>query len=215
MNDPDVYEARLEIIDFLIEVLHDAPGEEFVDRLLSDQVEVPTGDVNDLLDSGFKRLERFIESNRDRDPATVATELSREYTRLFVGPRPPVLPHETYYRDDTELIGTGLAEVEAAYAAAGWAPPENYPEENDFIAVELAFLRDLIDRQRAGQEETFGYERVFLDEHLLRWNEPFLEDLEAELDPDESETDLFLAAGEIFVGFLTFEDELVAQQVPS
>lgn len=215
MNDADVYEARLEVIDFLIEVFYDAPEEAFVARLLSDAVQVPEGGVNDRLDRGFQRLERFIEANRDRDPATVATELGREYTRLFVGPRPPVLPHETYYRDDTELMGKGLAEVEAAYAAADWTPPEDYPEENDFIAVELAFLRNLVDRQRTGDEASFGYERVFLDEHLLQWHDQFLADLVDEFDLHESETALYLAAGEIFAGFLEFEDELVAQQVPS
>jgi TorA maturation chaperone TorD len=215
MNDAEIYEARLEIVDFLVEVFYDAPEEAFVDRLLSGDLQVPDGEVNDHMDRGFRRLERFVEANRDRDPETVATELGREYTRLFVGPRPPVLPHETYYREDTALIGEGLAEVEASYSAAGWAPPEDYPEENDFIAVELAFLRNLIDRQRTGHEETFGFERVFLDEHLLRWYEPFLADLDDELDPDEAEGDLFLAAGEVFAGFVEFEDELVAQQVPS
>ena len=215
MNDAEIYEARLEIVDFLVEVFYDAPEEAFVDRLLSGDLQVPDGGVNDHMDRGFRRLERFVEANRDRDPETVATELGREYTRLFVGPRPPVLPHETYYREDTALIGEGLAEVEASYSAAGWAPPEDYPEENDFIAVELAFLRNLIDRQRTGHEETFGFERVFLDEHLLRWYEPFLADLDDELDPDEAEGDLFLAAGEVFAGFVEFEDELVAQQVPS
>lgn len=215
MNDAEVYEARLEIVDFLIEVFHDAPDEAFVGRLLSDELQVPDGGVNDRIDRGFERLQRFVDANEGRDPGRVATELGREYTRLFVGPRPPVLPHETHYREDSELIGEGLAEVEASYSAAGWAPPEEYPEENDFIAVELAFLRTLIDRQRSGQEETFGFERVFLDEHLLRWYDPFLAEIQAELDADEAESDLFLAAGEVFAGFVEFEDELVAQQVPS
>lgn len=215
MNDDEVYEARLEIVDFLIEVFYDAPGEAFVGRLLSDELRIPEGEVNDRMDRGFRRLERFVDANRDRDPEAVAAELGREYTRLFVGPRPPVLPHETHYREDTEFIGKGLAEVEASYSAAGWAPPEDYPEENDFVAVELAFLRNLIDRQRTGHEETFGFERVFLDEHLLRWYEPFLADLEDELGPGEAETDLFLAAAEVFAGFVEFEDEIVAQQVPS
>lgn len=215
MNDAEIYEARLEIVDFLVEVFYDAPDEAFVERLLSDDLQVPGGEVNERMDRGFRRLERFVDENRGRDPDTVAAELGREYTRLFVGPRPPVLPHETYYRDDTALIGEGLAEVEASYSAAGWAPPEDYPEENDFIAVELAFLRNLIDRQRTGHEETFGFERVFLDEHLLEWYEPLLADLQDELDPDGAEADLFLAAGEVFAGFVEFEDELVAQQVPS
>lgn len=215
MNEDAVYEARLEVIDFLVEVFYDTPDEKFLERLFSEEVLIPDGEINEPMDRGFERLERFTERHRDRPVETVATELNRAYTHLFVGPRPPVLPHETYFRDDTELIGEGLAEVEAAYSAAGWAPPDEYPEENDHIAVELAFLRSLVTRQRRGQAETFGYERVFLDEHLLRWYETFHDDLVEELDDEEAESNLFLAAAEVFVGFVDFEDELVAQQVPS
>nr|WP_276234676.1 molecular chaperone TorD family protein [Halosegnis sp. DT85] len=138
----------------------------------------------------------------------MAEELATEYSRLFTAPRPPVLPHETHYREDTEFIGQGLADVEASYSAAGWKPSEEFPEENDFVAVELAFIRQLIDRQRAGQEETFGFERVFLDEHLLVWYEDLLEALVAETDDP-----FYLAAAHVFAGFVEFEDELVAQMV--
>jgi TorA maturation chaperone TorD len=213
MDETRVYEARLEIIDFLVEVFYDAPSEEFLGRLFSDEATVPEGEINDPMDRGFRRLEAFIEANRSRSVEDVADDLRTEYTRLFVGPRPPALPHETYYREDTEFIGEGLAELEADYSAAGWAPNEDYPEENDHIAVELAFLRALVDRQRNGREAAFDYERVFLDEHLGRWDEEFLEAVQEELDDGEAETDLFLAATEVLVGLVAFEDELVAQQV--
>lgn len=215
MDETQIYEARLEVIDFLIEVFYDAPSEEFLGRLLSDEVTIPEGEINEPMDRGFERLEAFIEANRSRSVEDVADELRTEYTRLFVGPRPPALPHETYYREDTEFIGEGLAELEADYSAAGWKPHEDYPEENDHLAVELAFLRNLVDRQRRGEEAAFGFERVFLDEHLGRWNEEFLETVQDEFDEAEAEANLFLAASEVFVGLVEFEDELVAQQVPS
>jgi len=217
MEDTQVYEARLEVVDFLIEVFYDAPGEEFLGRLFSDEVTVPEGEVNEPIDRGFERLEAFIEANRSRPVEAVADDLRTEYTRLFVGPRPPALPHETYFREDTEFIGEGLAELEADYSAAGWTPHEDYAEENDHLAVELAFLRHLVDRQRRGEEAAFDYERVFIDEHLTRWCEDFLETLQAELeDPDaEAGASLFLAAAEVFVGLVDFEDEIVAQQVPT
>ena len=37
MDDTRVYEARLEVLDFLIEVFHDAPGEAFLERLRSEE----------------------------------------------------------------------------------------------------------------------------------------------------------------------------------
>jgi len=209
MNDAELYEARLELIDFCIEIFWDVPDESFVERLLGGEIETPEGSVNEPIDEGFEALMRWREANRDRPAETVHDELNREYTDLFVGPRPPVLPHETYYREDTDFLGEGLAEVEASYGAAGWSPPEDYPEEADFIAVELAFLRYLVERQRAGGEEAFGFERVFLDEHLDHWVDAFVEDAREEADPG-----LFLAAVLVFQGLVRFEDELVAQMVP-
>ena len=206
MDDNAVYEARLELVDFVIEVFHDTPDEAFVERLLAGEIETPGDEVNDHLDAGFDALERFVDENQGRAPAAVVDELAVEYTALMVGPRPEVLPHETYYRDDTEFIGEGLADVEASYGAAGWSPPEEYGEENDHIAVEFAFLRHLIERQRAGAEETVGFERVFLDEHLLTWLGSFTDHV-----AEQTDEALFVAGAEIAAGTAAFEDEIIAQ----
>jgi len=206
MDDNAVYDARLELVDFVIEVFHDTPDEGFIESLLTGEVETPGEAVNDHLDTGFDELRRFVEENEGRDPAEVENELAKEYTRIMVGPRPDVLPHETYYRDDTEFIGEGLADVEASYGAAGWSPPEEYGEENDHVAVEFAFLRNLIQRQRAGADETVGFERVFLDEHLLTWIEEFVDHL-----TEETDDPLFRAAAHVAAGTVAFEDEIVAQ----
>ncbi|QCJ46030.1 molecular chaperone [Haloprofundus sp. MHR1] len=208
MDDAAVYDARLELLDFVVEVFWDVPDESFLSNLLGDGLQLPDAEVNESLDEGFDLLRQFVADNEGRDPAAVRDELAREYTRVFVGPRPPVLAHETYYREDTDFIGEGLARVEASYGAAGWKPPEEYGEENDFIAVELAFLRYLVERQYHGAEEAFGYERVFLDEHLSAWHEAFVDDV-----LDETEEPLFRAAALVFDGLVEFEDELVAQMV--
>lgn len=206
MDDEAIYDARIELIDYCIDALWDAPEREFLTNLLEGDLELPGESVNDDLDTGFDYLREFIAANEDRDVADVREDLAQEYTSVFVGPRPPVLAHETYYRDDTDFIGEGLAEVEASYAGAGWKPPEEYPEENDHIAVELAFLRNLVTRQRRGEVEAFGYERVFLDEHLLQWTDEFVEDVEANTDEP-----FYLAAAHVFAGLVEFEDELAAQ----
>lgn len=209
MNEDELYEARLELVDFLIEVFWDVPDQAFLDRLCGDAISLPTESVNDRMDEGFEMLRTWRAETRETPSTERHEAVEREYTALFVGPRPPVLPHETYYRDDTDFIGQGLAEVEASYAAAGWKPPEEYPEESDFVAVELAFLRYLLQAQSDGRDETFGFERVFIDEHLAHWIDAFLSDLR-----EEADAGLFLAAGLILAGFVEFEDELVAQVAP-
>jgi TorA maturation chaperone TorD len=208
MDDAAVYAARLELVDFAVEVFWDVPSEAFLRAVLGDDIRLPERAVDESLDAGFEELRSFRERHRGRPIDEVRDELNVEYTRVFVGPRPPVLAHETYYRDDTDFLGAGLAKVEASYAAAGWTPPSDYGEENDFLAVELAFLRDLIRRQREGAVEAFGYERVFLDEHLHRWADAFVDDVLAETDEP-----LFRAGALVFRGLVAFEDELVAQMV--
>ena len=206
MDEHALYESRLELVDFLVEVLYDVPDEEFVERLLSGDVRTPDGEVNEPLDRGFDAFGTFVDEHQEYDVSEVQDALEREYTRLFVGPRPPVLAHETYYREDADYLGEGVAEVEASYGAAGWAPPEEYPEESDFVVVELAFLRHLIDEQRRGAEEAVGFERVFLDEHALLWADAFTDDLR-----ERTDSRFYVAVADIYAGTLQFEDELVAQ----
>jgi TorA maturation chaperone TorD len=205
MDEQALYEARLELVDFLVETLHDVPDEAFVERLLSGEVRTPDGEVNGPLDRGFDALDTFVEEHQGYDVAEVRDALEREYTRLLVGPRPPVIAHETYYRADADYLGEGVAEVEASYGAAGWAAPEEYPEENDFVAIELAFLRHLIAEQRRGADEAVGFERVFLDEHALTWVDAFTDDLR-----EETDSRFYVAVADIYAGTLQFEDELVA-----
>ncbi|SEV84988.1 TorD/DmsD family molecular chaperone [Natrinema salifodinae] len=206
VNQRALYDARTELVNFLIDAFVDVPDEAFVETLLSEDVMLPEDSVSEDLDRGFAALEAFIEENRHRDVADVQADLEREFTRLFVGPRPPILPHETYYRDDTDFRGEGLAEVEASYGAAGWSPPEDYPEENDYVAVELAFLRNLIRRQRAGYEETFGYQRVFHEEHLSEW----IDDLAADVH-ERTDERFYAAVAALLEGYIAFEEEISVQ----
>ncbi|QDX41400.1 molecular chaperone [Salarchaeum sp. JOR-1] len=205
-TDVEIYDARIELIDYCIDALWDTPDESFLETIVAGEIGLPEDSVNDRLDAGFEHLRAFREQNADADVDSLHDRLNREYTSLFVGPRPPIQPHETYFREDTEFIGQGLAEVEASYSAAGWTPPEDYGEENDHAAVELAFLRYLVARQRAGVEEAFGYERVFLDEHLTTWVGDF-----ADAVTEESAEPFYLAAANVFAGLVAFEDEIVAQ----
>jgi TorA maturation chaperone TorD len=206
MDEAALYDARLELIDFALEVFWDVPDESFLRTLLSDEIRTPDDSVNPALDEGLERLEEFIAENRVANLETIKHRLDAEYTRLFVGPRPPVLPHETYYRDDADYMGEGLAEVQASYSAAGWSPPDDYGEEDDHVAVELAFLRHLVARQKEGADEAYGYERVFIEEHLDTWVDAFVADLVSETDEP-----LYLAGAKVLEGLVEFEEELAVQ----
>ncbi|WP_436344272.1 TorD/DmsD family molecular chaperone [Natronorubrum sp. FCH18a] len=201
-----LYDARLELVNFLIDAFADVPSESFVETICSADVLLPDESVGGELDRGFAALETFIEESRSRDVAAVQNDLEREFTQLFIGPRPPILPHETYYREDTDFRGAGLAKVEASYGAAGWSPPDDYPEENDYVAVELAFLQYLIRQQRAGYEETVGYQRVFHEEHLSEWIPALADDIR-----DRTDEQFYEAVASILKGDVAFEGEIAMQ----
>lgn len=200
-----LYDARLELVDYLVDALYDVPDPEFVGRLLGGDLEVPDESVNEDLDRGFDLLGEFVSANEGEDPEAVADDLNVEYTRLFVGPRPPVQPHETYFREDTDFLSKGLAEVEESYGAAGWGGHDDLSEEGDFVGVELVFVRNLIRRQRAGEEVAVGFERVFLDEHLTEWVDEFAAAVE-----EETDERFYLAAVSVLTGFVELERDLVA-----
>jgi len=201
-----IYETRLELLDFVVAVFADAPDREFVAELLDGDVELPDDEVEPALDRGFQNVERFRERHAEESLDEVVDHLETEYTRVFVGPRPLVLPHETYYREDTDFIGEGLATVEESYAAAGWKPPEDYGEENDHVAVEATFLRNLVRRQFDGERPAVGFERVFIDEHLREWIDDFRDDVY-----EETDEPLFRAGADVLLGAVDFEEELVSQ----
>jgi len=201
-----LYEARLEIVDFLVDAYADYPPEELLERLLDGEFVTPDGEVSETLDAGFDALERFAAEHADETAAAVREELELEYSRLFVGPRPVIQPHETYFREDTDFRGKGLAKVEASYGAGGWTAPDDYPEEDDHVAVEMAFLRYLIRRQQAGDEEAFGFQRVFHEEHLSQWIDEFAREV-----VDETDSTFYEAAAYILSGFVAFEEEIAGQ----
>ncbi|CQH52794.1 TorD family protein [Halobacterium hubeiense] len=200
-----LYDARLELVDYLVDALYDTPEEAFVEQLLDGGLDTPADSINDDLDAGFEYLHEFVEANEGRDPAEVTDELAKEFTRVFVGPRPPVQPHETYYREDTDFLSSGLAEVDASYGAAGWKVPEDVSEEADYVGVELLFVRNLLRRQQAGEEEAVGFERVFLDEHFSTWLDAYLDDV-----VENTDEPFYLAAVHVLRGFVEFERDLVA-----
>ncbi len=132
-------------------------------------------------------LASWIDENADQSVSAVQDTLKREYTDLLVGPRPPVLPHETNYREDTEFIGEGLAEVDAATVRQAGHRPRTTPKRTTSSPSKWRHAY-LIERQREGDEETVGYERMSL-EHLSEWVVEFADEMR-----DEADDGLFLAA---------------------
>lgn len=130
-----------QLYDLLSGLLADAPDEETVATLAEGPLPDPDIAPNERLERGVEALAEWGQTVSD--PAAEAERLGAEFTRLFVGPRPKLQIHESYYKDD--FLGEPLAAVTQTFNQLGIAPASDLKEEADHAAVELAALRALVD----------------------------------------------------------------------
>ncbi len=102
----------------------------------------------------------------------------RAYTRLFVAPRPRVYPYESLHRDEPpRVMGEHTQQVLRWYRDAGFAPPPDWRDLPDHIALELRFMAALADAEAdrwedgevASARALIERERGFVEAHLLPW----------------------------------------------
>jgi TorA maturation chaperone TorD len=137
----------------------------------------------DGLDAALRAFEALTRELAPDEPYGTADTLEVEYTRLFLGPGPAVVPpYESVYvdREDADVPGslwgrTTLA-VRDAYRQAGLAPRPG-PEPPDHLAAELEFIAYLSQAEGSAlaDGEPQAAERMrerrtrFLAAHLRRW----------------------------------------------
>ena len=110
-------------------------------------------------------------------------ELEVDYNRLFVGPGKLIAPpYESYYASENSEHGGRLRTqdefaVKMAYAANGYAMPEQFVDLPDHAAIELDFLalmaRDEAAAWEAGDSQRAFYLQqeadAFAAQHPARW----------------------------------------------
>ncbi len=153
-TDP-IVASRAHLYRLLSAVLADPPDAaavaELADGGLVEEVDPP----DPASERALGAIANWAEGVEDHERE--AERLTREHTRLFVGPKPALQIHESYYAED--YLGEPLAAVKGSYGALGIAPGEELREEADHAAVELAALAVLFER---GDREDV---RFFLAEH--------------------------------------------------
>ncbi len=130
-------DAVAEIADlyaFCSAMLADPPDETAITRLANETF--PEELSLQALENGYRSLETW-QSTVD-DPSAEADRLRTVHTRLFVGPRPRLQLHESWYADD--YMGEPLAAVKGTYRGLDIRPTASLREEPDHLAVELAAL---------------------------------------------------------------------------
>ncbi|MHB1048382.1 MAG: TorD/DmsD family molecular chaperone [Thermoanaerobaculia bacterium] len=130
---------------FLARLLLDPPSEA-LHALLGRRADPPL--VHDGLDARVEAVARLL---RDEDP----TELAKEWTRLFVGPRfAPCRPwHDTWQCEGPpRLMGPKHASMLAFYRRAGLEPVNAGTEPADHAGLILALVSALAERAAGGED---------------------------------------------------------------
>jgi len=105
-------------------------------------------------------------------------ELTREFSRLFYGPRPlEAPPYESVYRDGRRLMGDSTMDVIHTYQAEGVELADEFKDMPDHVAAELDFMAHLCDKEakawkqedRSSAQTYQAKQRAFLGSHLYRW----------------------------------------------
>lgn len=189
--DPTAAETLAQLYDFVASVLADPPEAEWVRNICEDSLPSSHLAPNDRLEAGFENLEKWAESVDD--PVTESEHLETEFTRLFVGPRPKLQIHESWYAGD--FLGEPLAAVSRTYEDLGIEPAPDLKEEADHAAVELAALRELSRRE----VDDPGGKDTFLEKHGA-WFDDLADDIR-----DEADGRFYPAIADIVAGLVAFD----------
>jgi TorA maturation chaperone TorD len=171
--------------------------------------------VSDLEDfrDGMRSLGRFKAVAAGCDLEEVQRQLAVDRTRLcrgIAGEAALMPPYEAPYVMPEKEIDRLLAIVRF-YRKAGLQVSEDHPERMDFIGFELAFMAELCAREGAAlaaddaneYRAVLGWEKEFLQEHLLRWAVDYCGQM-----IEHANTDFFRGIGYLMRAFLQEEKEL-------
>ncbi|MFW6384213.1 MAG: TorD/DmsD family molecular chaperone [Halodesulfurarchaeum sp.] len=177
-----------QLYDLVSGLLADPPDEATVETLATGALPDPEIAPNDRLEAGLETLAAW--ADEVEDPAAEADRLGAAFTSLFVGPRPELQIHESYYAGD--YLGKPLAAVAETYDRFGIAPAPDRKEEADHAAVELAALRELtLDAPDRKAE--------FLEAHG-DWFEPLAEDIK-----EHTDEQFYAAVADVVAGLIAFD----------
>jgi TorA maturation chaperone TorD len=171
---------------FLARLLIDPPSET-LHALLGRRADPPL--VHDGLDARVEAVARLF---READP----TELAKEWTRLFVGPRAaPCRPwHDTWeHEGPPRLRGPKHVSMLAYWSRAGLEPVHLETEPADHAGLILALFSALATRAAEG-EDVKGLLEDLWSAHVVSWMPRFAATLEA-----EARVPALKAAGELLL----------------
>jgi TorA maturation chaperone TorD len=144
------------------------------------------------LSQGRGLLESFCTEVRGADEEVILGDLARHYAFLFlgVGSENVALCESAYRNERGLLFQNAYFDVLEKYKEMGLGKRDDFPEPEDHLSLELAYMAHLSHRSIPSTETGKGegvvkyyrYQREFLKDHLLAWGPRFTRGL-SEISP--------------------------------
>ena len=171
----------------------------------------PTSTGNEHVDYGYRTMYNYLKGTWE----DTLLDLARDYARTFIGHgnngRSAAYPFESVHTSEKRLLMQDARdEVLAVYRANLLKKGEEWNDCEDHIALELEFRLVMSERTakalKEGKEdeavEMLKTQRAFVGQHLANWVPMFVSDIKY-----FSQTDLYIGAGELLLGFVQTEVE--------
>ena len=171
----------------------------------------PTSTGNEHVDYGYRTMYNYLKGTWE----DTLLDLARDYARTFIGHgnngRSAAYPFESVHTSEKRLLMQDARdEVLAIYRANLLKKGEEWNDCEDHIALELEFMQVMSERTakalKEGKEdeavEMLKTQRAFVGQHLENWVPMFVSDIKY-----FSQTDLYIGAGELLLGFVQTEVE--------
>ena len=173
----------------------------------------PTSTGNEHVDYGYRTMYNYLKGTWE----DTLLDLARDYARTFIGHgnngRSAAYPFESVHTSEKRLLMQDARdEVLAVYRANLLKKGEEWNDCEDHIALELEFMQVMSERTakalKEGKEdeavEMLKTQRAFVGQHLANWVPMFVSDIKY-----FSQTDLYIGAGELLLGFVQTEVEVL------
>lgn len=200
---------RLHMYKFVAELFKGEPSSKLLYGITQDffkQYRDEQDEENEFME-GYVQMCNFVD--KFSDEKELKELLSKGYRDLF-GEKVQVLERHYIPNIKSDVILNDLRDL---YEKKSWKIPEDFPKEEDHIAVECEFVTHLLKAMRKNllslnveeSEANFNFQRDFIHEHVLNWVPSLCNDIASETD-----NEFYLGASKITSGILDIDKELLA-----
>jgi TorA maturation chaperone TorD len=172
------------------------------------------------LSRGRELLKSFCIEIRGAKEEAVIGDLARHYAFLFlgVGPETVALCESAYRNEGGLLFQNAYFDILEKYREVGLGKREDFPEPEDHLSLELAYMAHLcrrtifsIEAGKEGEAKKYcQYQASFLNDHLLPWVPPFAKGL-SQISPSA----FYKALAYLLEGYLKIDFEFLDSLLPA